>query len=114
MTLSDPDILELNELCNAVVDGTLSERQQASLARWLSTSEEARQFYVRVTGLSASLCHYAGEMQTGEPDVPPLPPPAPKQTYPWRWTFGLLAMFQSTQLSQTLSTCSANRRFRSS
>jgi len=95
MTLSDPDILELNELCNGVVDGTLSERQQASLARWLSTSEEARQFYVRVTGLSASLCHYAGEMQTGEPDVPPLPPPAPKQTYPWRWTFGLLAMAAS-------------------
>ncbi|MEA2711670.1 MAG: hypothetical protein QOF78_4271 [Phycisphaerales bacterium] len=95
MSLSDADILELNELCNAVVDGTLSEKQKAILSQWLTSSEEARQLYVRVTGLSASLCHYAGEMQTGEPDIP-LPLPNPSR--PWRWTFGLLAAAASLAL----------------
>jgi hypothetical protein len=66
MNLADKDILELNELCNALVDGSISEKQTARLSSWLSTSEDARQFYVRVMGLSASLCYYASEMQTSE------------------------------------------------
>jgi hypothetical protein len=100
MTLADSDILELNELCNAVVDGTLTDEQKASLSRWLTTSEDARQFYVRVTGLSASLCHYAGEMQTGEPDssLPAAPPPAARPAHVWRWAMGLLAVAASIAL----------------
>jgi hypothetical protein len=35
MNLSDPDILELNDLCNAVIDGTLSEKEKQALSRWL-------------------------------------------------------------------------------
>ena len=98
MNLSDSDILELNELCHAVVDGTLDEKQKAMLSRWLSTSAEAREFYVRATGLSASLCHYAGEMQTGEPDAHLLPPPPAKAGYPWRWAIPFLAMAASIVL----------------
>src|SRR5256714_4858880 len=89
MKLTDHDILELNELCNAVVDGTLSDEQQTALSRWLSGSEEARQFYVRVTGLSASMFFYAGEMQTGEPAVAgKLNPQKPR----WKWMFSVFAL----------------------
>jgi len=71
MNLSDQDILELHELCNAVVDGTINESQKARLSHWLVTSETARQLYVRVLGLSASLHSYAGEMLAEAPDVVP-------------------------------------------
>src|SRR5436305_1607013 len=66
MNLSDKDILELNELCNALVDGTISDKQKLVLGHWLATSLEAREFYVRVLGLSASLYSYSSEMQTGD------------------------------------------------
>ncbi len=69
MSLSDNEILELNELCNAVVDGAISNAQKAELSRWLAESNEARQFYVRALGLSASLHHYASEMQTEARDA---------------------------------------------
>src|SRR3954451_5298914 len=68
MNLSDQEILELNELCNALVDGRLSGTQRSRLAHWLESSEEARQFYVRHVGLSASLCSYASEMQSEAPE----------------------------------------------
>src|SRR5207247_1431284 len=42
-------------------------------------------------GLSASLCHYASEMQTGEPDTA-MPPP--KTFRPW-WAFTFLAVAAS-------------------
>jgi len=32
MSLNDKDILELNELCNGLIDSTLSDKQQARLA----------------------------------------------------------------------------------
>ncbi len=73
MNLTDKEILELNELCNAVVDGKLDEKQKARLSRWLATSEEARRFYVRAMGLSASLFSYASELQTEKSDVPASP-----------------------------------------
>jgi ferric-dicitrate binding protein FerR (iron transport regulator) len=91
MNLSDPEILELNELCNAVVDGTIDEAQKAALSNWLMRSEEARRFYVRVTGLSASLCHFAAELQTGEPDG--TAGQAPRRR--WPWIMGLLALAAS-------------------
>jgi hypothetical protein len=71
MTLSDKEILELNELCNALVDGTISEKQKTRLAERLASSEEARRYYVRAMGLSSSLISYAGELQTEAPEVRP-------------------------------------------
>ncbi len=68
-TLSDNDILELNSLCNSLVDGSIGEEDFAKLSQWLKKSEDARQFYVRMAGLSASLCSYAGEMQSEAPDA---------------------------------------------
>ena len=73
MNLSDNEILELNELCNALIDGTITEKQKGRLSGWLSSSEEARQFYIRSMGLSASLISYAGEMQTEALDVAAAP-----------------------------------------
>lgn len=71
MNLTDPEILELTELCNALADGTLTEAQRKRLADKLAVSEEARRFYVRFAGLSASLCQYASEMQAEAPDAAP-------------------------------------------
>src|SRR5262249_42741772 len=73
--------------CNAVVDGTISEKQKLELSNWLRTSEDARQFYVRVTGLSASLYSYAAEMQTGAADGKPN-----RAGRIWKWASGFLAI----------------------
>jgi len=70
MNLTDREILELNELCSAVVDGNLTDAQRARLSRWLKESTEARRFYVRALGQSASLHTYAAEMHAEAPDVP--------------------------------------------
>lgn len=64
MNLTDQEILELTALCDAVVDGTLTDGQQARLTEWLGRSDAARRFYVQFLGLSASLHQYASEMQT--------------------------------------------------
>ena len=64
MSLTDNDILELTDLCNALVDDTITEAQKADLAKRLATSESARQFHVRFLAQSASLHYYASEMQT--------------------------------------------------
>src|SRR3990170_1391384 len=70
MSLSDRETLELNELCNAWVDGTLTGAQRTRLGSWLAESEDARQYYVRVLDLSASLAHQASEMQMEAADAP--------------------------------------------
>ncbi len=67
MKLSDNEILELNELCHALVEETLTATQKSRLAHWLGQSEDARRFYIRAMALSASLFDYAGEMQLDEP-----------------------------------------------
>ncbi len=69
MTLTDPEILELNELGGAVVDGTLTDAQSARLSRWLVESEAARRHYVGLLGQSASLHTYAGEMHAEVPEA---------------------------------------------
>src|SRR5215472_2586364 len=69
MSLSDKEILELNQLCNALIDETLTENQETRLSTWLDASVDARRFYLRATGLSASLFSYASEMQTEAPDA---------------------------------------------
>ena len=81
MNLNDKEILELNELCNALIDDRLTRDQRARLEQWLETSEEARRFYVRVTGLSASLMHYADTSHADAPDV--LLRPFWQRTLPW-------------------------------
>jgi ferric-dicitrate binding protein FerR (iron transport regulator) len=87
MNLSDKEILELNELCSALVDESITEKQEARLLHFLSASEEARQFYVRATGLSSSLYSYASEMQTGARDGTPS---RSNVVRAW-WVFGFLA-----------------------
>jgi hypothetical protein len=67
--MNDSERLELNELCSALVDGRLTMEEGARLQNLLRSSEEARQFYVRSTQLSASLYSYAAEMQS-EPAEP--------------------------------------------
>ncbi len=71
MNLSDQEILELDQLCSALVDGTLTKAQRSRLTEWLAASEPAREYYVRAMALSASLCSYASEMQVEAPDTPP-------------------------------------------
>jgi len=94
MTLTDKEILELNELCSAVIDETLTDQQQDRLAHMLSTSVEARQFYIRSTGLSASLFYYAGEMQAGACDIASRPHLLKRFT----WITGALALAASIVL----------------
>jgi hypothetical protein len=65
MNLTDREILELNELCGAVIDGTLTEAQRTRLSAWLGQSEAARRFYVSALGQSASLHTYAAESTAG-------------------------------------------------
>src|SRR5262245_48015762 len=85
--LSDKEILELNDLCNAVVDATLTETQRSRLSAWLEGSEDAREYYVRAMALSASLTHYASEMHADEPDRVA----APAGPGGWLWWLSPLA-----------------------
>jgi hypothetical protein len=59
MNLSESEILELDEHCNAMLDGSLDDACKATLCERLLSSEEARQFYVRAMPQSASLSLYA-------------------------------------------------------
>jgi hypothetical protein len=86
MSLSDREILQLNELCGALVDGTLTEAQRVRLDQLLRDSEAARRAYVRAMGQSASLHSYAAEMHADAPQRPS----AVRSTYPW-WRFAPLA-----------------------
>ncbi|HUB25047.1 MAG TPA: LamG-like jellyroll fold domain-containing protein [Tepidisphaeraceae bacterium] len=88
MTLSDKEILELSDLCSAVVDETLTDKQKQRLSKWLVESEEVRRHYVRALGLSASLHSYASEMHTEAPDSFPMPPNKRR----WKWVVGLLSI----------------------
>jgi len=84
MGLTNKQIIELNELCNAAVEGTQTAEQRETLSQWLRSSAEAREFYVRAMGLSASLFSYAGEMQADAPGpVPARPAGAPLRLVRW-------------------------------
>ena len=67
MNLDDREILELNELCGAVIDGRANDAQRERLNQLLGESEAARRFYVRALGQSASLQVYAAEMHADAP-----------------------------------------------
>ncbi len=71
--MTDNERIELSELCSLLVDAALSDAQHLRLEEMLRSSEEARRFYVRASALSASLFHYAGEMQSEPSHV--IPPP---------------------------------------
>ena len=83
MNLTDREILELNELCNAVVDETLTDAQRARLCAWLTASEAARQYYVRSLAQSASLHSYASEMHAEAPRLIPAPRRGPFAAVFW-------------------------------
>ena len=68
MKLTDSELLELNELCGALVDGTSTAEQRARLAQMLRSSEAARRHYVRAMDQSASLHSYAAEMLADAPE----------------------------------------------
>ena len=70
MSLSDRDILELNDLCNSVVEGTITPAQEERLESWLAEDEDARRFYVRSMDLSASLGRYASDGRRGSRGLP--------------------------------------------
>src|SRR3954468_13508524 len=98
MSLTDKDILELTELCNALLDQTISDEQKARLDAWLGESESARQFYVRFTGQSASLHYYAGEMQTDAADAGGAATAGPERAARFRWPVRGLAVAASVAI----------------
>jgi ferric-dicitrate binding protein FerR (iron transport regulator) len=87
MNLGDREILELNELCGAVVDGTLTGKQRERLQAWLRESEAARRYYVRAMAQSASLHGYAAENVVGPADEQP----RGRVVRAGWWVFGSLA-----------------------
>ena len=68
MSLTDRETLELNEWCDAMVEGSITDAQRERLESLIAADEEARQYYVRAMDLSASLGCYASEMQMGPAD----------------------------------------------
>jgi ferric-dicitrate binding protein FerR (iron transport regulator) len=90
MSLNDSELLELNALCNALVDGVMTSAEKARLEQMLRTSEEARRFYVRALTLSSSLMQYAGEMQSDAPDIPAIQSRIVRPAA-WVWTLGSMA-----------------------
>ncbi len=67
MSLNDREILELNELCGALIDNHATETQRRRLEQLLRESEAARRYYVRALDQSASLHGYAAEMHIDQP-----------------------------------------------
>jgi ferric-dicitrate binding protein FerR (iron transport regulator) len=93
--LTDSEVLELSALCSALLDGAITDAEKARLEAWLAESEAARRYYVRVMGLSASLCDYANEMQAEAPDLESrIVRPAM-----WRWAIGALAAAAAVALA---------------
>ena len=61
MSLSDQDIIELNELLDRLVENSITLEQKKRLELWLEKSDQARRFYVSYMDMSVSLGHYADE-----------------------------------------------------
>jgi hypothetical protein len=70
MNPGDRAILELNELCGALLDGSATAAQRQRLEQLLRESEAARRHYVRLLSQSASLQAYAAEMHVDAPARP--------------------------------------------
>ncbi|MCE9520591.1 MAG: FecR domain-containing protein, partial [Verrucomicrobia bacterium] len=67
MTLTDNEVLEVQQLTSALADERITAAQQRRLGDFLKSSEEARTIYFHSISLSASLAEYAGEMQCDAP-----------------------------------------------
>ena len=87
--MTDPERVELNELCSALVDGTITESQRERLQDLLRQGEEARRFYVRAMQLSASLHGYAAEMQSEAAEQKII---RPAQWQRWLWPMAAAAI----------------------
>lgn len=90
MNTGDAQQLELIALCDALADGIIDQRGHERLSRMLLESADARRLYVQYMALSASLCHYAAELQTDAPEAKPLPARIIRHPASW-WTFGAIA-----------------------
>ena len=97
--MSDAELLELTELCNALADARLSDEQQQRLNAWLSRSEEARRFYVRFAGLNASLMDYAAELQSEIAEPAPPKPKLIRFPKPVVWWAGIGALAASVAVA---------------
>lgn len=111
MSLGDSELLELNVLCNALVDGIITDAEKSRLEEMLRTSEEARRFYVRALSLSSSLMQYAGEMQADAPDIP-LAESRVVRPAAWIWKLGSLAAAAAIVLAFWLGWTSDRRAAR--
>jgi ferric-dicitrate binding protein FerR (iron transport regulator) len=89
MSLANRELDELAELCDVLLDGKLTDQQKSRLDELLVASEEARQFYVRVLGLSASLFEYAAELQFPTQTVPSASMPVGRKRQLW-WALAAL------------------------
>ena len=89
MNLSDSQIVEMHELCGALVDDCVTAEQRARLESYLKSSEEARRIYFHSMSLSASLADYANDMQSDAATLPVVP--KIRQISLRAWTLGALA-----------------------
>lgn len=80
MRLSDQEILEFDELMNALIEETISEDQKLTLQNWLCDSKAARRRYIKFMDMNASLQHYAAEFQGAVPDDDPDDPESANPT----------------------------------
>ena len=74
MRLSDQEILEFDELMDALIEETISDEQKQTLQNWLCESKAARRRYIKFMDMNASLQHYAAEFQGAVPDDDPEDP----------------------------------------
>src|SRR5436190_1887663 len=84
----DQELLDVVAQTASEMSDELDQRQ-AALGHWVSTSPDARQCYIRAMALSASLCSYASEIQTGEADGGAAPPASAIR---WKWMISFLAI----------------------
>ena len=73
MSLSDKELIELNELLDRLVEKNLSQEQKKRLEDWLSESPQARKFYVSYIDMSVSLGFYADENLADKEEAEDLP-----------------------------------------
>jgi hypothetical protein len=89
MSTTDGEFDELARLCDALIDGSLSENEKSRLSEIVAQSEPGRQFYVRYLGLSASLLEYAGEQEFPAPEIQPAAAPRQRRSNWWWLLTGL-------------------------
>jgi hypothetical protein len=69
MSLSDAQVIELSELCSALIDETLNDAQRIRLEALLKEYPDARAYYIRAMAQSVNLYETAADSQTDSPDI---------------------------------------------